>query len=68
MLKNKETPAEDKALRMEYSLKQLSGGFGKKTLDPKLETQTLTLEWLAAPIGLPEHRDALQQRFDGLVK
>jgi hypothetical protein len=68
MLKNKETPVEDKALRMEYSLKQLSGGFGKKTLDPKLEMQTLTLEWLAAPIGLPEHRDALQQRFDGLVK
>ena len=68
MLKNQETPAEDKPLRMEFSLKQLSGGLGKKPADPKLELQTLTLEWLGCAIGLPEHREKLQQRFDALVK
>ena len=68
MLKNKETPAEDKALRMDFSLKQLSGNFGKKIADPKQEQQTLTLEWLSAPVGLPENRDTLQERFNGLVK
>jgi len=68
ILKNHETPAEDKPLRMEFSLKQLSGGLGKKATDPKLELQTLTLEWLGCAIGLPEHRDALQQRLDALIK
>lgn len=67
ILNNRETPAEDKALRMEFQLKQLSAGLGKKPLDNKLENKNLLLEWLGAQTGLPENREKLQQRFEALT-
>jgi len=67
ILHNKETAAEDKALRMEFQLKQLSNGFGKKIVDSKQQQNTLLLEWFACGIGLPENREKLQQRFAALT-
>lgn len=68
ILNNKETPPHDKALRMEYQLKQLSAGLGKKVVDAKQQSNTLLLEWLGCAVGLPEYREQLQQRFDSLIK
>lgn len=67
ILKGRETPAEDKGLRMEFQLKQLSAGLGKKPIDNKQEQQALMLEWLGTAAGLPEHREKLQQRFEALT-
>jgi exonuclease SbcC len=68
ILHNRETPAQDKALRMDYQLKQLSGGLGKKVTDVKQQANALLLEWLGCGVGLTEYREQLQQRFDSLVK
>jgi len=68
ILNNRETPPSDKALRMEYQLKQLSAGLGKKVVDVKQQSNALVLEWLGCAAGLPEYHDTLQQRFATLVK
>ncbi|SMF48665.1 protein of unknown function [Alteromonadaceae bacterium Bs31] len=59
----KESPAEDKALRMEYQVAQLQQGFGNNKANAKEAREELVLEWLAVP-GLDEQAyEKLLQRF-----
>ncbi|MBX2886916.1 MAG: DUF349 domain-containing protein, partial [Granulosicoccus sp.] len=64
ILMEKDTPAEDKPLRMEYQLQNLQQGIGvAATEDKKTELQNLMLEWLTLPPASVEHRDRLDLRF-----
>lgn len=68
ILMEKETPADDKALRMEYQLQNLQQGIGgAATADKKAELQSLVLEWLTLPPASAEQRDRLDLRFDSIT-
>ena len=47
ILTDRETPAEDKELRMQYQVSRLQQGFGQNTSTSDVNIQDLTLEWVA---------------------
>jgi len=47
ILTNRDTPAEDKELRMQYQVSRLQQGFGQNTSASGVNIQDLTLEWIA---------------------
>jgi len=56
-----ETPAEDRALRMNQQVKRLSSRMrGSATLDPESELTSVLLAWFAQP----PQADALEDRFE----
>jgi len=47
ILTDRETPTEDKDLRMQYQVSRLQQGFGQNTSTSGVNIQDLTLEWVA---------------------
>jgi hypothetical protein len=47
ILTDRDTPAEDKELRMQYQVSRLQQGFGQNTSTSGVNIQDLTLEWVA---------------------
>jgi len=71
ILLDKGSPEEDKALRMNYQLSQLShkGLSGKSVVtDKKSQTDALVLEWLGCGSASVSVQAALQKRFEQLIK
>ena len=48
ILVDQDTPAEDKALRMEYQVSRLQQGFGQNSSSNGVSIQDLILEWIAS--------------------
>lgn len=68
ILLEKETPTEDKPLRMEYQLQNLQQGIGvAATSDLKTELQALVLDWTLSPPASAENRDRLELRFQSVT-
>ncbi len=64
ILADKDTPAEDKALRMQYQLEHLSQGMtSSAVVDKRAELAQLTNEWYAAPPVKQSLKDSLHSRF-----
>jgi len=64
ILADKETPAEDKALRMQYQLEQLSEGMtSSAVLDKQSVLKQLEIDWYASPPAKQSVKDSLQSRF-----
>lgn len=59
---NQESPAEDKALRMQYQVQQLQQAFGQKKAADTPET--LALEWIAVPGVADPLYSELLKRFN----
>ena len=47
ILRERETPSEDKALRMQYQISRLEHGFGQKEKDNQSQINALIFEWVA---------------------
>jgi len=59
-----DTPAEDKALRMQFQLANLQQGMtGSAVSDAKTELKSLEREWLTMPPAPKAKRDALHSRY-----
>jgi hypothetical protein len=64
ILTEKETPAEDKSLRMQYQLAHLSEGMtSSAVLDKKSALAELEREWMSAGPVAGHVKDALQSRY-----
>lgn len=69
ILKGKDSPAEDKDLRMNYQLEHLQKGIGNAaTNDKESEINALVLQWHCMPPGIPSNRERLYSRFSALVE
>ncbi len=68
ILLDRETPAEDKPLRMEYQLKQLSSDFGKGKNQGKSQLNELIQEWFGCGPATEQQQAKLQQRFEQLAE
>lgn len=59
-----DTPAEDKALRMQFQLANLQQGMtGSAVSDKKTELKSLEREWLSMAPGPRDKRDSLNSRY-----
>jgi len=68
ILQEKETPAEDKNLRMSYQLENLQQGLGNTVLADKKERLTdLQIDWLTLPPATPDNRERLELRFQSVT-
>ncbi len=64
IMADKETPAEDKALRMQYQLAQLSEGMtSSSVVDKRVALSELEQQWYAANPVKQSAKDAFQSRF-----
>jgi hypothetical protein len=63
IISNQETPAEDKALRMQYQVSRLQQGFGQTTSANDPNIQDLTLEWVAVGPVPTDIYQPLLERF-----
>jgi len=64
ILADKETPAEDKALRMQYQLEHLREGMtSSSVVDKRSELAQLVSDWHAAPPTRQAVKDSLHSRF-----
>ena len=64
ILADKETPAEDKALRMQYQLEHLREGMtSSAVVDKRTEMERLILEWHATLPAKHSAKDSLHSRF-----
>jgi hypothetical protein len=63
ILADKETPAEDKQLRMEYQVECLKQGLGQAANNAKDELNSLVFEWIKVPPVLDEPYVELVERF-----
>ncbi len=62
ILTNQETPAEDKALRMQYQVSRLQQGFGQATSASDSNIQSLTLEWvMVGPVPTDLYQPLLER-------
>jgi DNA repair protein SbcC/Rad50 len=68
ILKDIESPAEDKALRMKYQLEQMNqSGLGQQVVDSKQLIENMELDWLCMPGATAELQITLDQRFQRLL-
>jgi DNA repair protein SbcC/Rad50 len=59
-----ESPAEDKALRMQYQLEQLNkSGLGARTRYNAEQLENVEVDWLCKPGAEPERQKELDKRF-----
>jgi hypothetical protein len=59
-----ESPAEDRALRRQYQLEQMSkSGLGQQVVNNKELLKTMELDWLCMPGAEAEQQKALDERF-----
>jgi len=64
-----ESPAEDKALRMQYQLEQMSkSGLGQQPVNNKELLETMELDWLCMPGAKSEQQKALDERFQLVLR
>jgi len=64
ILADKETPAEDKALRMQYQLENLREGMTSSAVtDKRAELSKLVAQWHAAPPASTRVKDSLHSRY-----
>jgi len=64
ILADKETPAEDKALRMQYQLENLREGMtSSAVVDKRAELAKLVTDWHATPPASQRVKDALHSRY-----
>lgn len=70
ILCDKETPQEDKAMRMQYQLDQLQKGLQSSSASssPATQIEQLQIKWMTAAPASPDWRDKLQSRFDQTVE
>ena len=63
-----ESPAEDKALRRQYQLEQMSkSGLGQQPVNNKELLKTMELGWLCMPGAEAEQQKALDERFQKVL-
>ncbi len=69
ILCDKETPSEDKAIRMQYQLEQLQQGLQSNSAaqSKAQRTEQLQIKWLTAAPAAPELRDKLESRFNQVL-
>ena len=64
-----ESPAEDKALRMQYQLEQMKkSGLGQQSDNRKELLENLELEWLFMPGAEVEQQQILDERFQRVLR
>jgi hypothetical protein len=64
-----ESPAEDKALRMQYQLQQMKeSGLGQQAVNRKELLETMELEWLFMPGAQAEQQKILDERFQRVLR
>ena len=64
VLLDKETPSEDKTLRMQHQLEQLQQGMTSRSVTSTAEqVQALEVKWLTSFPAHADHRDKLNSRF-----
>jgi exonuclease SbcC len=64
-----ESPAEDKALRMQYQLEQMNkSGLGQQTVNSSEQLENMELDWLCMPGAEPEQQKALDERFQRALR
>jgi exonuclease SbcC len=62
ILVDQDTPAEDKALRMEYQVSRLQQGFGQNSSSNGVSIQDLILEWIASgPVATDIYKPLLER-------
>jgi DNA repair protein SbcC/Rad50 len=63
------SPAEDKALRMQYQLEQMNkSGLGQQSENSAEQLEQLELDWLCMPGAEPELQKELDQRFQRALR
>jgi hypothetical protein len=64
-----ESPAEDKALRMQYQLEQMEkSGLGQQSVNRKELLENMELEWLFMPGAEVEQQKILDERFQRVLR
>ena len=64
-----ESPAEDKALRMQYQLEQMKkSGLGQQSVNRKELLENMELEWLFMPGAEMEQQKILDERFQRVLQ
>jgi len=64
-----ESPAEDKALRMQYQLQQMKkSGLGQQSDNRKELLENMELEWLLMPGAEVEQQKILDERFQRILR
>lgn len=64
-----ESPAEDKALRMQYQLEQMKkSGLGQQSVNRKELLENMELEWLFMPGAEVEQQKILDERFQRILR
>ena len=60
----KESPAEDKSLRMQYQLEQMNKtGLGQQVVNSRDQIEQMEIDWLCMPGAEPELQNSLDKRF-----
>jgi len=66
---DKESPAEDKALRMEYQLSKLQAGLGASALQDNASVRReLEIDWQCLPPVRPSLVDVFDSRFNAVIQ
>ncbi|MCK4674940.1 MAG: DUF349 domain-containing protein, partial [Gammaproteobacteria bacterium] len=64
-----ESPAEDKALRMQYQLEQMNkSGLGQQAVNNAEWLENMELDWLCKPGAEPEQQKELDERFQRVLR
>ena len=64
-----DSPAEDRALRMQYQLDQMNkSGLGQQAVNSKELLENMELEWLCMPGADAEQQKALDERFQRVIR
>lgn len=65
----KESPAEDKALRMNYQLEQMKkSGLGQQAVNNTGSLEKLELDWLCMPGAEPQQQKEFDDRFQQILR
>ncbi len=68
ILKDIESPAEDREARMQYQLEQMNqSGLGRSVVDSRQLIENMELDWLCMPGAQAEQQTALDQRFQRVL-
>ena len=64
-----ESPAEDKALRMQYQLEQMNkSGLGQHTENSAEHIEKMEIDWLCMPGAEPKQQKELDERFQRAIR
>lgn len=66
---DKESPADDKAIRMQYQLEQMNqSGLGQPTVNSTEQLDHMELDWLCMPGAEPKQQKELDERFQRVLR